>query len=181
MIEADGPAASAGLPHADETAAADTVPGTQPDPAARVLRQFRVVFNAVKSHFRQVEKLAGVGGAQLWALSVVEACPGIGVKALAHAMDIRQATASNLVRALVNGDLLTIERNGPDRRMVQLHLRPAGRALLRRAPGPFNGVLPAALTRLDPQTLHSLEIGLGRLLEELSADAHAALEPLAQL
>lgn len=181
MIEPDGLAARAGLSPTDGTTDADTGPGTPLDPAVRVLRQFRVVFNAVKSHFRQVEKLAGVGGAQLWALSVVEACPGIGVKALAQAMDIRQTTASNLVHALAHGDLLTIERNGPDRRTVQLHLRPAGRALLRKAPGPLNGVLPAALTRLDPQTLHGLEIGLGQLLEEMSADARAALEPLAQL
>ncbi|HWJ96252.1 MAG TPA: MarR family transcriptional regulator, partial [Telluria sp.] len=48
-------------------------------PATRVLRQFRIVFNAVKTHFRQVEREAGVGGAQLWALSVIERTPGIGV------------------------------------------------------------------------------------------------------
>ena len=47
--------------------------------STRVLRQFRVVFNAVKTHFRQVEREAGVGGAQLWALSVIDRRPGIGV------------------------------------------------------------------------------------------------------
>ena len=41
------------------------------------LRRFRRVFNAVKTHFQQVEKRAGVGGAQLWALSVIGARPGI--------------------------------------------------------------------------------------------------------
>ncbi|MBN8511136.1 MAG: MarR family transcriptional regulator, partial [Burkholderiales bacterium] len=74
-----------------------------PDAPTRVLRRFRVVFNAVKTHFRQVEKRAGVGGAQVWALSIVAARPGVGVGALARAMDIRQATASNLVRSLVAG------------------------------------------------------------------------------
>jgi hypothetical protein len=38
-----------------------------------------VVFNAVKTHFRQVEATAGVAGAQVWALSVIQHEPGIGV------------------------------------------------------------------------------------------------------
>ena len=52
---------------------------TAPDPAVRVLRRFRLVFNAVKTHFREVEKKAGISGAQLWALHVVHEHPGIGV------------------------------------------------------------------------------------------------------
>ncbi|HAV36987.1 MAG TPA: MarR family transcriptional regulator, partial [Massilia sp.] len=50
------------------------------------LRQFRIVFNAVKNHFRQVERDAGLGGAQLWALSVIAQSPGIGVTDLARAL-----------------------------------------------------------------------------------------------
>lgn len=50
-----------------------------PVPARQVLRQFRVIFNAVKVHFRQVERESGLGGAQVWALSVVAESPGIGV------------------------------------------------------------------------------------------------------
>lgn len=152
-----------------------------PDAAVRVLRRFRVVFNAVKTHFRQVEKAAGVGGAQVWALSVVAARPGLGVGALAGAMDIRQATASNLVRSLVAGGWITAERNGADRRVVQLRILPAGRALLSRAPAPFSGVLPEALARLDAQTLARLDADLARLIELLRADPGAAAVPLAQL
>jgi DNA-binding MarR family transcriptional regulator len=69
--------------------------------AARVLRRFRIVFNAVKSHFRDIERRTGVGGAQLWALSIIAETPGVGVGALAVAMDIRQSTASNLVKSLI--------------------------------------------------------------------------------
>jgi DNA-binding MarR family transcriptional regulator len=152
-----------------------------PDAATRVLRRFRMVFNAVKSHFRQVEKLAGVGGAQVWALSVVAARPGIGVGALARAMDIRQATASNLVRSLVAGGWVAAERSGSDRRAVQLRVLPAGHELLRRAPGPFSGVLPEALARLDPATLARLDADLARIVELLRADPRAAAVPLAQI
>jgi DNA-binding MarR family transcriptional regulator len=151
------------------------------EPAARVLRRFRLVFNAVKTHFQQVEKRAGVGGAQLWALSVVRAAPGIGVGGLARAMDIHQTTASNLVKSLVVLELMVAERNGTDRRAVQLRVTAAAARVLRKAPGPFSGVLPEALSRLDAKTLDRLDRDLATLLMQLDADQRAARIPLAQL
>lgn len=162
---------------------ATAAPGAElgSDASARVLRRFRVVFNAVKSHFQQVEKKAGVGGAQLWALSVVATRSGLGVGELARAMDIHQTTASNLVRSLVARELVRAERSQSDRRVVQLHLEPAGQRLLRQAPGPFSGVLPAALARMDPATLARLDRDLGALIELLQADERAAGIPLGQM
>ena len=155
--------------------------GESGEGAQRVLRRFRVVFNAVKSHFRQVEKLAGVGGAQLWALSIVQANPGMGVSRLAAAMDVHQTTASNLVKALVGAGLLAADKNGRDRRAVQLQLLPAGERVLAQAPGPFSGVLPAALAGLDAATLERLDHDLARLIAALQADERAAEIPLAQM
>ncbi|VXB77560.1 MarR family winged helix-turn-helix transcriptional regulator [Massilia sp. 9I] len=162
-------------------------PGKQPQTPSesqqpmRVLRQFRIVFNAVKSHFRQVEREAGVGGAQLWALSVIEQHPGIGATGLARELDIHQSTASNLVRALVERGYVTGSREGADRRTVALHVQPAGREVLQRAPMPFAGVLPDALASLDPATLAQLESNLDQLIAELGADDEAGSVPLAQL
>jgi len=150
-------------------------------PEVRVLRRFRLVFNAVKTHFQQVEKKAGVGGAQLWALSVIRAHPGIGVSKLASTMDVHQTTASNLVKALVTADMVVTEKNGPDRRAVQLRVLPAGSRVLRKAPGPFAGVLPEALATLDAATLERLDHDLALLIEALHADDHAAGIPLAQM
>jgi DNA-binding MarR family transcriptional regulator len=149
-------------------------------PAARVLRKFRIVFNAVKTHFQQVEKRAGIGGAQLWALSAIREQPGIGVGGLAQAMDIHQTTASNLVKALLALELVTSSKDGPDRRAVQLHVLPAGRKLLRKAPGPFQGVLPEALARLDSKMLARLDKDLAVLIEALGPDERAAGVPLGQ-
>lgn len=146
-----------------------------------MLRRFRLVFNAVKTHFQQVEKKAGVGGAQLWALSVIRENPGVGVNGLARAMDIHPTTASNLVKALVALDLVTAEKNGPDRRVVQLRVVAAGGRVLRKAPGPFAGVLPEALGRLDAKTLERLGRDLAKLLAELRTDERAAGVPLAQM
>ena len=143
-------------------------------PANRVLRQFRVVFNSVKTHFRQVEREAGVGGAQLWALSVIERRPGIGVTELSRELDIHQSTASNLLKSLVERGLVATAREGLDRRSVALRIQPAGQEVLRSAPMPFTGVLPDALSSLDAETLKRLEQDLGKLIALLAADEEAA-------
>lgn len=157
------------------TAAGDT------DPAVRVLRRFRLVFNAVKTHFQQVERRSGIGGAQLWALSVVRDLPGIGVSGLAQAMDIHQTTASNLVKAMASAGLIVARRDAADRRAARLEVTAAGVRVLKKAPGPFSGVLPQALATLDDETLARLDADLGRLLERLHPDKRAAGIPLAQM
>jgi DNA-binding MarR family transcriptional regulator len=152
--------------------------GDAADPAARVLRRFRLVFNTVRSHFRAVETKAGISGAQLWALSVVHAHPGIGVSELARAMDVHQSTASNLLRPLVDKELVVADRGGEDRRAVQLHATPRAGRVLAKAPGPFTGVLPQALGRLDQATLARLDRDLARLIAELGGDERDANVPL---
>lgn len=145
-----------------------------------MLRRFRVVFNAVKSHFREVEKKAGVAGAQLWALSVIREQPGIGVRDLAIAMDVHQSTASNLLRSLLELELVAARKEGSDRRAVQLRILPAGTRVLRRAPSPFNGVLPDAIGALDARTLAQLDRDLGKLIAVLNGDKRMANVPLGQ-
>ena len=163
----------------ESAAAADTT--DQAASATAVLRQFRQVFNAVKSHFQHVEKTVGIGGAQLWALSVVRDQPGIGVGALAKAMSIHQSTASNLVRTLVDREMVVAAKQGADRRAVQLNLLPAGAKVLRNAPGPFAGLLPDALRALSPETLARLNEDLGQLIVRIAADEAGASIPLSDI
>lgn len=146
-----------------------------------VLRRFRVVFNAVRSHFQQVESQAGLGGAQIWALSVVRDRPGIGVSGLAAAMDIHQSTASNLVRAMLKRELIQAVKGLTDRRNIELSILPAGLEVLGRVSGPFEGVLPTALAQLPPETVDRLEQDLRALIAVLHADETAEQTPLAHL
>lgn len=158
-----------------------------PDPASetavQVLRQFRVVFNAVKTHFQQMEKKAGIGGAQIWALSIVAEHVGIGLGALGQTMHIRQSTTSNLVKALVQREFLRAEKDEKDKRAVRLFITPAGRSVLRQTPTPWAGVLPNALERMDADTLQRMEIDLNKLIRLLGedVDSKAADTPLANL
>lgn len=148
---------------------------------AQVLRRFRVVFNAVRNHFQQVEKQVGLGGAQVWALSVVRDNPGIGVGGIAKHMDIHQSTASNLIKALLRREMIRMDKALEDRRNVMLHILPAGLAILGQIAGPFEGVLPMALGKLPEATLNRLDQDLGELIQLLKADEAAGGIPLAEL
>lgn len=148
---------------------------------AQVLRRFRIVFNAVRTHFQQVEKTVGLGGAQVWALSAIRDQPGIGMGGLAKCMDIHQSTASNLVKGLLQKELISVQKDNADKRHVHLHVTPKALALLADVPGPFEGVLPVALTRLDAATLQRLHNDLGELTALIEADEAAGQWPLAQL
>ena len=149
--------------------------------STQVLRRFRVVFNAVRSHFQQVEKKVGLGGAQVWALSVIRDHPDIGMGVLAKSMDIHQSTASNLVKVLVRKELISMAKTPEDRRNVQLRILPTGLAVLAQVPGPFEGVLPEALAQLNGPTLLRLDQDLGELIALLKADEQAGGIPLAEL
>lgn len=156
-------------------------PAKSIDTATVALRQFRVVFNAVRAHFRQVEKDTGLGGAQVWALSLVHKNPGIGVGDIALGMEIHQSTASNLVKVLLKKELISLSKSAADKRVVELRATAAGKAALNKIPGPFEGVLPDALRKLDEDTLASLSRDLERLVGVLAADENAGNIPLANL
>ena len=163
----------ANLPAVEHT---DVLPSS-----TRVLRQFRIVFNAVKTHFRSVEKEAGIGGAQVWALSVIGKYPGIGIGDLAKELDVHQTTASNLVKILVAQNLVEQGKSETDRRAVTMRLSVEGQQRLDKAPLPFAGVLPNALSSMDEQTLAMMEQDLGTLIAILAADSDSANTPLAEL
>ncbi len=148
--------------------------------AEQVLRRFRVVFNAVRCHFQQVEKQSGLGGAQVWALSVIRNQPGIGMGGIAKSMDIHQSTASNLIKTLLRKALISMSKLPEDRRNVQLQILPAGLAVLAQVSGPFEGVLPVALAKLPQEKLLRLDQDLGALIALLKVNEHAGSIPLAE-
>lgn len=154
---------------------------TAPDPVfpVQVLKRFRVVFNAVRTHFRDMEKQVGLGGAQVWALGIIKANPGIGMGGIAKNMEIHQSTASNLIKALLKRELIVMTKAPEDRRNVCLKILPAGSALLKKVSGPFEGVLPAALGELKESTLERLDQDLSELIILLKADLDAEEIPLA--
>lgn len=162
----------------------DNVPpesGGNPDPAA-VLKLFRVIFQSVNRHSHEVERKAGIGGAQLWALAEISVRPRITVTELAKAMSIHQSTASNLLEKLENQSYIARNRSDEDRRVVLLSLTPQGEEILNKAPLPYRGVLNDALLKLDAANLESLQASLETLVAQLEfKQLKGAYEPLGKL
>ena len=159
----------------------DATPSVDPVTPAKVLRRFRVIFNAIRTHFRLIEKQVGLGGAQVWALSIIKENPGIGMLGIAADMQIHQSTASNLMKTLLRKELITMTKAPEDRRNVRLEIRPAGLELLTKVSGPFEGVLPVALGNLSAETLMRMDRDLNELIGLLKADETAEETPLAEI
>lgn len=172
---------SAPSPTAGVSASSGLLAASPGDASETLLRQFRVVLKAVKSHFRQVEAVTGIGGSQVWALSVVAQAPGIGVSELARRLSVRQPTASVLVRHLVQHRMMETVPHPQDRRSLQLFATEAGQLLLQRSPQPFSGVLPKALGQLDKATQARMIQDMAHLIQVMGADAGAAGTPLDQI
>jgi len=147
-----------------------------------VLEQFRIIVRAIRSHYQNVERRAGISGAQLWALARIADSPGANVGALSRSLAIHQSTASNLLRQLQQLSLVERRRRGKDQRSVQIFVTGRGRALLRRSPQPFIGVLQQALTELPDANLASMHRQLARLIKSMASKNLAArATPLSDL
>jgi DNA-binding MarR family transcriptional regulator len=131
----------------------------------RVLRQFRELFRVSQQHFQRVEATCGVSGAQLWALCEIQERPGLTVSELAHAMSIHLSTASNLLDKLETRKLVRRERASTDQRVVRVYVTREGEKVLKRAPGPAEGVIPDALQKLPAPAITRLHRDLTVLLE----------------
>ena len=143
-----------------------------------VLEQFRVIVKSIRRHYQDVERRAGVTGAQLWALAQIAGQPGSPVGELARALAVQQSTASNLVRELLKRRLVTRERRGRDLRHVQLYPSKKGLALLKSAPRPLIGVLQQALSELPAARLAALHAELAHVIALMKGRQVAAARAL---
>ena len=150
--------------------------------AAEALRQFRVIFGAVRQHFQAVEKACGVSGAQIWAMAALRQTPGMRVSELAQALSIHASTASNLLDKIEKSGLVRRERNSTDQRVVRLYLTPAGETALEKAPQPLTGILTHALGQLSDDALARLNQDLATLITHMgTVNTQYAQKPLSEL
>jgi DNA-binding MarR family transcriptional regulator len=137
----------------------------QDEVVRETLKKFRLVFGAVRQHYRDVEKACGVSGAQVWVLATLSERPGLKVTELAEALSIHTSTASNLLDKIETSGLIRRERGSQDQRVVRLYLTPKGEAALASAPQPFTGLLTHALGQLPTPSLERLSGDLDDLID----------------
>lgn len=113
---------------------------------------------------------AGLRGAQIELLQLVEAEPGVRVTAAAGALHLAGTTVSTLVNQLVAAGMVHRETDPDDRRVARLHLGDAARGRLARWRGARSALVTDALGRLPATDVAALEAALpalARLVEEL--------------
>jgi len=148
----------------------------------QALKKFRIIYGAVRQHFREIEQSCGVTGSQLWVMQEIANTAGIGVSELAERLSIHQSTCSQLVEKLVTRKLITKERSKEDQRRVGLRLTAQAAALIKGAPGPADGVLPQALRALSAEAIHALDLSLENVIKQLKiTDDKLAEKPLSDL
>ncbi len=147
--------------------------------ALETLKLFRIIFKSANRHFHEIEKIAGIGGASLWALAEIGETDKLTVTGLATRMSIHQSTASNLLDKLESEGYITRVRSNNDKRVVYLAVTGKGREVLDKAPLPHRGVLPDALMRLKKEALNELHHHLTELVESMeNTHINAAFEPM---
>lgn len=147
-----------------------------------VLQQFRLIFGSMRQYFRLVEERCGMSGSQMWVLQEVQRTPEIGIGELAIRMGVHQSTCSLLVDKLVALGCLTKKKQSADQRRVGLCLDASGLQALAALPGPAEGILPEALSKLPIVVLKTLHINLEELILNLPGkDESCAGTPLAEM
>lgn len=144
-----------------------------------ITRQLRIVYKAVQSHSKRVEKACGLSSAKLWMLHEVEQNPGIPVSQLARILSIHPSTCSNMLDKIEAGGLIYRDRSKTDQRTVHLFATESGQQLLRSAPSPPRGQLISALEKLSEKQLATLQASLEAFVEALHLDdSSAAMTPI---
>lgn len=144
-----------------------------------ITQQLRIVYKAVQSHSKRVEKVCGLSSAKLWMLHEITQNPGIRVSQLADLLSIHPSTCSNMLDKIEADGLIYRDRSKTDQRTVHLFATDRGQQLLKSAPTPAQGQLSSALEKLSEEQLASLENSLNDFIKALHFDdASAALTPI---
>jgi MarR family transcriptional regulator, organic hydroperoxide resistance regulator len=118
--------------------------------AAEVVKALRQLFKAIQEYSKAMLRKTGLSGPQLWALTVLEAHPGLSLNELSERLFAHPSTVSGIVDRLAERGVLSRTADPVDRRGIRLSLMPRGRTLLRKSPPP-------------------VQIGLRRALEDMPA------------
>jgi DNA-binding MarR family transcriptional regulator len=129
-----------------------------------VLDALRRIVRALGASSRTAQTKLGVTGAQLFVLTSLRGTRAISMGELARRTGTHQSTVSGVTQHLKDAGLVIATPSEIDRRRLNLRLTPAGRALLRKAPGAAQEGLIAGFKRLPKETRRRLARDLPALV-----------------
>jgi DNA-binding MarR family transcriptional regulator len=135
-----------------------------------VVQILRRLFRAIHEYSKETLRKSGLSGPQIWALTLLEADPGLSARELAARMFVHPSTLTGILKRLERKGAIARSVDSADRRGVRLQVTAAGRRTLARTPPPVQVGLTRALAALPPRRLRDLRISLGRIAHETEAD-----------
>ncbi len=144
------------------------------DAERSVMVALRLIVRDLRLSAREVERAAGVTGAQLFVLQQLAGGGGLSVNELAERTKTDQSSVSVIVKRLVDAGVVARRPSKKDARRVELRLTPAGRKVMARAPEPSQSRLLAALGRLRARDLEALRGALDALVREMGLEKETA-------
>lgn len=112
---------------------------------------------------RAADREAGVGPAQLSALSVLYFSPELALTALAEIEDVSQPTMTRIVRSLEAAGAVTRVASAADRRVALVSISAEGRRIFEAARGRRLAIIEGILGHMDARTVAALRPLLGPL------------------
>jgi DNA-binding MarR family transcriptional regulator len=143
------------------------------DEATLVADGLRWIVHGLRATGYAIERDLGVSGAQLFVLRELAAEPGASIRRLSQRTLTDPSSVSVVVARLVERGLVDQKRDPKDARRSVLALSLRGKALLKKAPEPYQARLIAALRTLSPRSLQQFRKALGQVLAALGVEAGA--------
>jgi DNA-binding MarR family transcriptional regulator len=138
--------------------------------SARILDAIRRLVRHLRIADRAAQIELGISGAQLFVLAELGKTPALSLNDVAARTRTDQSSVSVVVSRLVDAGLVTRDRDPRDARRLVLHLTPAGRALLDRAPAAPQELMLNIVERLLAGDRKRFADTLTALVDELGAD-----------
>lgn len=134
-----------------------------------VLDNLRRVFQVVHGYSKRAERVGGLTGPQLWAVTVLSESEPVRVSELARRMYLDPSTVVGILDRLETRGLVSRTRSREDRRVVTVALTGKGRRLVSKVPEVAQGLLLTGLEGLSPRDLKAVSDGLEVLVRILGA------------
>jgi len=135
-----------------------------------ILIALRRITRAIDIHSRYLASTFGLTGPQLVCLRALDRLGTTTPSELARHVALSQATVTGIVDRLARRQLLTRRRSQSDRRLVEVAITPAGRALLDQAPSALQETFACALGEMSTAEQENIRRTLNTIVSMMGVD-----------
>jgi DNA-binding MarR family transcriptional regulator len=139
-----------------------------------ILDSIRRIVRALRVSSKSVELTLGISSAQLFVLQKLRDEGGVSLNELADRTLTHQSSVSVVVSKLVEQGLVQRKKAKDDERRVEISITSQGRALLKKAPAPFQDLLIHSIDQLPFNQRTQVAKGLKAIVEMTEIQAGPA-------